>query len=285
MLGNQEEERSVHFQGRKISKGMLIFVVADIWNCYNMDMKKANWNLWRKDKMDRPITTLFMLMSVDGKISTGATDDLDVDKDFPKIKGVNEGLHQYYEIEQTTDLWSFNSGRVQEKMGVNKKKIPRKTPVSFVVINANDCVLRGKIEGINDLVDFECEDIKGIEKEFRAAVDDYLEFCKEVGKNPEKEYKGTFNVRIDPELHKKLANEASKSGDSLNSCVEKAIEMFVSNGNEMGEYLRNNLPVLIEGMKNESTYKYDRKLIDMNNNIFSFFKNDEVKIDKEIINS
>ena len=135
MLGNQEEERSVHFQGRKISKGMLIFVVADIWNCYNMDMKKANWNLWRKDKMDSPITTLFMLMSVDGKISTGATDDLDVDKDFPKIKGVNEGLHQYYEIEQTTDLWSFNSGRVQEKMGVNKKKIPRKTPVSFVVID------------------------------------------------------------------------------------------------------------------------------------------------------
>ena len=135
MLGNQEEERSVHFQGRKISKGMLIFVVADIWNCYNMDMKKANWNLWRKDKMDRPITTLFMLMSVDGKISTGATDDLDVDKDFPKIKGVNEGLHQYYEIEQTTDLWSFNSGSVQEKMGVNKKKIPRKTPVSFVVID------------------------------------------------------------------------------------------------------------------------------------------------------
>lgn len=135
MLGNQEEERSVHFQGRKISKGMLIFVVADICNCYNMDMKKANWNLWRKDKMDRPITTLFMLMSVDGKISTGATDDLDVDKDFPKIKGVNEGLHQYYEIEQTTDLWSFNSGRVQEKMGVNKKKIPRKTPVSFVVID------------------------------------------------------------------------------------------------------------------------------------------------------
>ena len=50
--------------------------------------------------MERPITTLFMLMSVDGKISTGATDELDVDKDFPKITGVSEGLHQYYEIEQ-----------------------------------------------------------------------------------------------------------------------------------------------------------------------------------------
>ncbi len=37
--------------------------------------------------MNRPITTLFMLMSVDGKISTGATDDLDIDKDFPKSRG------------------------------------------------------------------------------------------------------------------------------------------------------------------------------------------------------
>lgn len=85
--------------------------------------------------MDRPITTLFMIMSVDGKISTGATDNLDVDKDFPKIAGIKEGLHQYYEIEQTTDLWSLNSGRVQEKMGVNTKEIPDKTPVSFAVID------------------------------------------------------------------------------------------------------------------------------------------------------
>ena len=85
--------------------------------------------------MERPITTLFMLMSVDGKISTGATDELDVDKDFPKIAGVSEGLHQYYEIEQTTDLWSLNTGRVQEKMGVNTKPLPNKTPVSFVLID------------------------------------------------------------------------------------------------------------------------------------------------------
>ena len=83
--------------------------------------------------MERPVTTLFMLMSVDGKISTGATDDLDVDRDFPKIEGVKEGLRQYYDIEQTTDLWSFNTGRVQAKMGVNEKDSPEKTPVSFVI--------------------------------------------------------------------------------------------------------------------------------------------------------
>ena len=85
--------------------------------------------------MERPITTLFMLMSVDGKISTGSTDEMDFDQDLPKIDGIKEGLHQYYEIEQTTDLWSLNTGRVQAKLGVNEKPMPEKTPVSFVLID------------------------------------------------------------------------------------------------------------------------------------------------------
>lgn len=93
--------------------------------------------------MDRPITTLFMLMSVDGKISTGATDDMDVDQDFPKLDGVREGLHQYYEIEQTTDLWAFNTGRVQEKMGVNRKPLPDKTPVSFALLDNHHLTEQG----------------------------------------------------------------------------------------------------------------------------------------------
>ena len=61
---------------------------------------------WR-DKMDRPITTLFMLMSVDGKISTGASDHLDVDKDFPKIAGVKEGsvlIQQTCQIKRRSPL-------------------------------------------------------------------------------------------------------------------------------------------------------------------------------------
>lgn len=86
-------------------------------------------------KANRPVTTLFMLMSVDGKISTGATDDMDVDRDFPLIDGLKEGLHQYYEIEQTTDMWSFNTGRVQAKMGANEREMPEKTPVSFVLLD------------------------------------------------------------------------------------------------------------------------------------------------------
>jgi 2,5-diamino-6-(ribosylamino)-4(3H)-pyrimidinone 5'-phosphate reductase len=82
-----------------------------------------------------PITTLFMLSSVDGKISTGANDTLDVDWDFPKIDGVSQGFHQYYEIEQTTDLWSLGSGRTMAKIGVNERTSPDKLPVSFVMID------------------------------------------------------------------------------------------------------------------------------------------------------
>jgi 2,5-diamino-6-(ribosylamino)-4(3H)-pyrimidinone 5'-phosphate reductase len=93
--------------------------------------------------MDRPITTLFMLSSLDGKISTGAVDDLDVDRDFPTIAGLKEGLHQYYEIEQTTDLWSLNTGRVQAKMGVNYKPLPQKSPISFVLVDSQHLTEHG----------------------------------------------------------------------------------------------------------------------------------------------
>lgn len=88
--------------------------------------------------MKRPITTLFMLESLDGKISTGNSDNLDVDKDFCRIDGVKEGLHQYYEIESTTDYYSLNTGRVMAKIGVNDKKEYReKVDVRFIIIDNN----------------------------------------------------------------------------------------------------------------------------------------------------
>lgn len=84
----------------------------------------------------RPITTLFMLESLDGKISTGNNDSLDADKDFCRIDGVKEGLHQYYEIKQTTDAFSLNTGRVMAKIGVNdRKNSPDKVDVTFVIID------------------------------------------------------------------------------------------------------------------------------------------------------
>lgn len=86
--------------------------------------------------MKRPQTTLFMLVSVDGKISTGSNDDRDFDKDLHKTDGIKEGLQQYYDLEQQTDLCSFNSGRVMAKVGWNETKDSiEKIPVDFVIVD------------------------------------------------------------------------------------------------------------------------------------------------------
>lgn len=86
--------------------------------------------------MDRPKTTLFMLMSVDGKISTGDSDTLDFDQDLPKLTSTKRGLHQYYELEKQTDLFSFNTGRVMAKIGANTNKTkPAQLPLTFVIVD------------------------------------------------------------------------------------------------------------------------------------------------------
>jgi 2,5-diamino-6-(ribosylamino)-4(3H)-pyrimidinone 5'-phosphate reductase len=85
---------------------------------------------------DLPITTLYMLVSVDGKISTGSTDERDFDKDLPNIKGVAEGLQQYYDLEKQTDYYSFNTGRVMAKVGWNNEKADiKKVEVRFVIVD------------------------------------------------------------------------------------------------------------------------------------------------------
>lgn len=86
---------------------------------------------------NRPTTTLFLIESLDGKISTGDTSEMDVDKDFRKITGLKEGLQQYYELEKHTDITSFNTGSVQAKIGVNKRDLSKaeKTSVSFVIVD------------------------------------------------------------------------------------------------------------------------------------------------------
>lgn len=85
---------------------------------------------------NRPINTLFMLMSLDGKINSGDSDELDVDRDWCKIDGVKEGLYQYYEIEKTTDWYSLNTGRTMAKIGVNEREEkPQKMDCRFIIID------------------------------------------------------------------------------------------------------------------------------------------------------
>lgn len=93
--------------------------------------------------------------------------------------------------------------------------------------SAEDRIFYGKILGISDLVDFQSENAKDLEEEFHKAVDDYLEFCAEIGKQPQKEYSGLFNVRISPELHREVSVFAQAAGVTLNKAVEQAIRAMV----------------------------------------------------------
>ena len=87
--------------------------------------------------MNRPITTLFMLESLDGKINSGNSDALDADRDWKGIAGLREGLQQYYDLESETDTFSFNTGRVMAKIGVNERaeKPEKMEAVTFAILD------------------------------------------------------------------------------------------------------------------------------------------------------
>ena len=89
--------------------------------------------------------------------------------------------------------------------------------------SSEDEVFYGKLLGIDDLVNFEGASVKELKKAFHEAVNDYLETCKELGKEPNKTYKGTFNVRITTDLHKEAAFFAASHNISLNDFVKTAI--------------------------------------------------------------
>lgn len=96
-----------------------------------------------------------------------------------------------------------------------------------VEFSAEDNILFGKVIGIDGLISYEGESISSLREDFETAIDDYLEMCAEKGIEPQKVYKGTFNVRISPELHRSLAVYAASHNMTLNSTVEQAIMNYV----------------------------------------------------------
>lgn len=94
--------------------------------------------------------------------------------------------------------------------------------------NDEDKVFYGKLEFIRALVSYEGIDVASLRKAFEEAVDDYLDLCEESGKEPEKPFKGTFNIRLDPSLHQRLVTHALDEGKTLNTFIKEALEKAVS---------------------------------------------------------
>ena len=101
--------------------------------------------------------------------------------------------------------------------------------IGTVHYSTEDRVLFGKIEGINDLVTFEGKDVDELEESFKMMVDEHIEDCEEEGIEIEKSYKGSFNVRLSPEIHRKAARAAILNNISLNQFVQKSIEESLDN--------------------------------------------------------
>ena len=85
----------------------------------------------------------------------------------------------------------------------------------------------GRVLGLQDVVTFEGRSLDELRGEMAESIEDYLELCVEVGKDPERPYRGEFLVRTTPEVHRAVATAAEAAGMSLNAWVETTITTVV----------------------------------------------------------
>lgn len=84
-------------------------------------------------------------------------------------------------------------------------------------------IFHGEVINTKDVITFQGRSVRELKKAFKESVDDYLTFCKERGENPDKPFSGNLVIRIDPELHKKLAIQAKKKRKSLNALIAERL--------------------------------------------------------------
>ena len=98
-----------------------------------------------------------------------------------------------------------------------------------IYFDARDDVFVGEVFGLNDSLNFHGSTVQELKEMFHQCIDNYLDLCKELGEEPEREFKGSFNIRIQPELHRQLAYNALNEGKSLNQYINESLEQFVAN--------------------------------------------------------
>jgi predicted HicB family RNase H-like nuclease len=106
-----------------------------------------------------------------------------------------------------------------------------------VEFDDDDNIFHGEVINLRDVITFEGETVNDLRQAFKDSVDDYLQFCKNRGEQPEKPYSGKFVVRLEPELHKNITIEAHKKGKSLNVWVKDAISKALNDTTHHGHSL------------------------------------------------
>ena len=88
-------------------------------------------------------------------------------------------------------------------------------------------IFHGEVVGLKDIITFQGSSVEELEEAFKDSVEDYLAWCKKRKEKPEKTFSGTFNLRIPPDLHARLALHAKSMGVSLNSFIAQTLNQMV----------------------------------------------------------
>ncbi len=102
--------------------------------------------------------------------------------------------------------------------------------VAKIEYDEDNNIFTGMVINTRTVITFSGTSVKELEKELKNSVDDYLEWCKKDGIDPEKPYSGKFNVRLTPQMHQEAAVKAGQMGISLNRFVECAVERELREG-------------------------------------------------------
>jgi predicted HicB family RNase H-like nuclease len=89
-------------------------------------------------------------------------------------------------------------------------------------------ILFGTVVDVNDVITFQGETIEEARQAFQDSVDDYLEWCEELGRDPEKPFSGKIHLRMNPEIHRKLFLVAKRDKTSINAWIEEVLERQVN---------------------------------------------------------
>jgi predicted HicB family RNase H-like nuclease len=106
---------------------------------------------------------------------------------------------------------------------------------AVVTLDEDQGILFGRVLGLRDVITFEATTVAEAIEEFHATIDFYLEACAADCEEPDRPYSGNFQLRIDPELHRRLAVAAQERGQSLNSLVEAAVRAEIEGDDDIDE--------------------------------------------------
>ena len=92
-------------------------------------------------------------------------------------------------------------------------------------VNFDDAegIFSGRLLGISDVVGFHADNVPELRAAFEDAVDDYVETCASIGKQPEKPASGKLMLRIPPDVHRAALVAAESAGTSLNQWASKVL--------------------------------------------------------------